>query len=329
MGGRHSNMIDRYARQTVLPEIGHEGQRRLSEAQVLVIGAGGLGCAVLQYLVAAGVGELIVLDPDQVEESNLHRQPLYRMQDVGNSKAQAAQATLTALNPQVRIEPHVERLTAATAAAWVQRANLVIDCADSFAATYISSDTCLRLGRTLVSASVLGLSGYAGVFCGGAPSYRAVFPDLPRQIGSCAANGVLGSAVGVLGTLQAQLALSVILRLEPAPHGRLITADLRHLRFSSFAFLGAVEPARALEFVSCSQLTAADLVMDLRTAEEIAAAPIAAATRIEPAQVDALMAADPTRRMVLCCRSGVRAWRAAHRLASLGRERLALLALDA
>jgi molybdopterin/thiamine biosynthesis adenylyltransferase len=322
-------MIDRYARQTVLPEIGQEGQRRLSEAKVLVVGAGGLGCAVLQYLVAAGVGELIVLDHDRVEESNLHRQPLYRMHDVGRSKVHAARAALLASNPQVRIEAHAERLTAAGAAAWVQRASWVVDCADSFAVTYILSDTCLRLRRSMISASVLGLTGYAGVFCAGAPSYRAVFPDLPRQVGSCAANGVLGSAVGVLGTLQAHLSLAAILGMEPAPQGRIISVDLHQLRFSSFTFMGAPEPARALAFVSSSQLASSDLVMDLRTVEEIAAAPIAAATRIEPSEVDALVAADPARRIVLCCRSGVRAWRAAHRLASLGREQLAMLALDA
>jgi molybdopterin/thiamine biosynthesis adenylyltransferase len=321
--------VDRYSRQSVLPEVGPDGQARLSAAKVLVIGAGGLGCAVLQYLVAAGVGELIVLDPDVVGESNLHRQPLYRMQDVGSSKVQAARATLMALNPQVRIEAHVERLTAATAAAWVQRVRWVIDCADSFAVTYILSDACLRLGRVLISASVLGFTGYAGVFCHHAPSYRAVFPDLPQQVGTCAANGVLGSTVGVLGTLQAHLSLAAMLETQPAPHGRVVSVDLRQYRFSSFSFLGAPEPVTSLAFVSVSELTGADVVLDVRSAAEIAAAPIAQARCIVATEVDAWVATEPARRMVVCCRSGVRAWRAAHRLASLGRAHVAILALDA
>jgi molybdopterin/thiamine biosynthesis adenylyltransferase len=322
-------MSDRYARQVVLPEVGMDGQARLSGAVVLVVGAGGLGCAVLQYLVAAGVGHLIVLDHDRVAESNLHRQPLYRMQDIGVHKVEAARTALLALNPQVRIDAQVQRLTAATAPSWATRVELVVDCADSFAVTYILSDICRQLQRPLVSASVLGFSGYAGVFCAPAPSYRAVFPDLPRQVGSCATSGVLGSAVGVLGTLQSHLSLAVLLGTAPAPHGRLVSVDLRGLRFSSFSFLGAPEPTTCLPFISVSQLSSSDLVMDLRTEQEIAAQPLSAASRVAAADVDGLAGTDPSRRVVLCCRSGVRAWRAAHRLASLGRDRVAMLALDA
>jgi molybdopterin/thiamine biosynthesis adenylyltransferase len=323
------SLMDRYGRQMVLPEVGLAGQQRLARATVLVVGAGGLGCAVLQYLAAAGVGQLIVLDPDRVEASNLHRQPLYRMQDVGVSKVSAARAALQALNPEVGVEGHAQRLTAASAHDWVQRAQWIVDCADSFAVTYILSDVCLRLRRPLISASVLAFSGYAGVFCERAPSYRAVFPDLPRQVGTCAVNGVLGSAVGVLGTLQAHLTLAAVLGTEPVPHGRVISVDLRQLRFSSFSFLNAPEPVQSLSFISVSQLAHADLVLDLRSEAEIAEAPLAAATRIAAADVDALLGTEPSRRIVLCCRSGVRAWRAAHRLANLGRTQVAMLALDA
>ena len=321
--------MDRYARQMVLPEIGEAGQGRLLQSVALVVGAGGLGCAVLQYLTAAGVGHLIVLDHDRVEESNLHRQPLYRMQDVGASKVVAAGAALGALNPQVQVETHAVRLTAANAEGWVSRAAVVVDCADSFAVTYILSDVCRQLQRPLVSASVLGFAGYAGVFCAAAPSYRAVFPDLPRQVGSCATSGVLGSAVGVLGTLQAHLSLAVMLGTQPAPQGRLVNVDLQQLRFSSFSFLGAPEPARCLQFVSVSQLDRSDLVVDLRTEQEIALAPLSVASAVAASDVDALATSEPSRRLVLCCRSGIRAWRAAHRLAAAGRERVAMLAMDA
>ena len=178
-------MSNRYLRQTILPEVGPEGQARLGAATVLVVGAGGLGCAVLQYLTAAGVGRLIILDHDRVEESNLHRQPLYRMSDLGQPKVHAAGAALQALNPGTRIEALFERLSSVNAMPLVSAADVVIDAADSFAVTYLLSDTCQRLRKPLVSASVLGLAGYVGAFCGGAPSYRAVFPELPRSAGSC------------------------------------------------------------------------------------------------------------------------------------------------
>ncbi|MDE2263144.1 MAG: HesA/MoeB/ThiF family protein, partial [Gammaproteobacteria bacterium] len=236
-------MSERYARQMVLPEVGAAGQARLAAATVLVAGAGGLGCAVLQYLCAAGVGRLLIVDHDRVEESNLHRQPLYGMSDLGEPKARAAAAAMRELNPQVTVEEAVERLTPANAASWVSRADLIIDAADSLALTYILSDECLRQEKPLVSASVLGLSGYAGAFCGGAPSYRAVFPEMPRQAGSCAQSGVLGTAVGVIGTLQAHLTLAILLDLTPTALGRLVTVDFRTLRFSGFSFASAPEPS--------------------------------------------------------------------------------------
>jgi len=209
-------MSDRYARQTILPEVGEEGQVRLREACVLVVGAGGLGSAVLQYLCAAGVGSLLIVDPDRVEESNLHRQPIYRVGDVGRLKAQVAREALLSLNPQVEIEAACERLTPSNVARLVAAADLVVDAADSFAVTYVVSDECHRAHKVLVSASVLGLSGYIGAFCGGAPSYRAVFPDVPSQAGSCAQSGVLGTAVGVMGTLQAHIVLALINKLRAA-----------------------------------------------------------------------------------------------------------------
>src|SRR6267143_5334250 len=150
-------MSDRYARQSILLEVGAEGQARLGAATVVVVGAGGLGCAVLQYLTAAGVGRLMIVDHDRVEESNLHRQPLYRMTDLGRPKVQAARAALLQSNPEVRIDTLEERLTAANAPRLVAMADVVIDAADSFAVTYVLSDACRH--TPLVSASVLGLSG--------------------------------------------------------------------------------------------------------------------------------------------------------------------------
>ncbi|MDB6106082.1 MAG: thiamine biosynthesis protein ThiF [Gammaproteobacteria bacterium] len=331
--GEQARMSDRYSRQTILPEVGEAGQARLRDACVFVIGAGGLGCAVLQYLCAAGLGALVIADPDRVEESNLHRQPIYRMEDVGLLKAQAAREALLRLNPGVRIEAVCERVTPSNVAHLVAAADLVVDAADSFAATYVASDACYRAGKILVSASVLGLSGYVGAFCGGAPSYRAVFPEMPRQAGSCAQSGVLGTAVGVMGTLQAHTVLTLLLGLQPSALGQLITVDFRTLRFGGFSFAAAHEPSEgALPFIAADQVAESDIVIDLRSLAEAPASDFVTAIRMD---VAALERADsetethfpPESRVVLCCRTGVRAWRAARVLQSRGHMNVALIAL--
>ena len=324
-----SQAPDRYSRQTILPEVGAAGQARLRDASVLVIGAGGLGSAVLQYLCAAGIGRLIIVDHDRVEESNLHRQPIYRMSDVGSFKAQAARDALLGANPEVRIEALCERLTPANVQRLVTGVDVVVDAADSFAVTYVVSDECLRVKTPLISASVLGLSGYVGAFCGDAPSYRAVFPEMPRQAGSCATAGVLGTAVGVMGTLEAHMVLSLLLDLQPGVLGQLVTVDFRTMRFGGFSFVGAGEPAgAAIPFIAADQVDNTDLVIDLRTLTEAPVSPIPAALRIE---VDAIEGSAGERlpqapRVVLCCRTGVRAWRAARALQRRGHTNVALIA---
>ncbi|HUL17682.1 MAG TPA: HesA/MoeB/ThiF family protein [Steroidobacteraceae bacterium] len=321
-------MTDRYARQSVLPQIGAAGQARLAQAHVLVAGAGGLGCALLPYLAAAGVGQLTIFDPDRVELCNLHRQPMYRMDDLGAPKAQAARAALLALNPQVNVTARCERLTPANVAAGVAGVTIAVDAADSLALTYMLSDACRAAGIPLVSAQVLGLAGYVGVFCGGAPSYRAVFPEMPLAAGSCAQNGVLGTAVGVMGTLQAHLTLALLLGLTPSPLGRLISIDFQALHFGGFGFCGASEPAGSLTFIAVADLNAHDVLIDLRSVSEAPASPLAGALRLD---VETLERTPPrlpaAARVVLCCRSGVRAWRAARALQRQGHENLALLAL--
>lgn len=319
---------ERYARQLALPEVGAEGQQKLERATVLVVGAGGLGCAVLPYLCAAGVGRLIVVDHDVVDESNLHRQPLYRMEDIGQRKAEVAWATLAALNPYVAIKAVSERLTPANAAALVGAADLIVDAADSFAVTYILSDECARAGKPLVSASVIGLSGYVGAFCGSAPSYRAVFPDLPVQAGTCAESGVLGTAVGVMGTLQAQMVLSLLLGFTPSVAGRVVTVDFRTLRFSGFSFLSArEEEGESLRFIARADVTPADVTVELRGEQEAPVPAFASSVRLAPENIEGLRdRVKRETRVVLCCRTGLRAWRAATRLRAAGHHNVALFA---
>ncbi|MBV8782821.1 MAG: ThiF family adenylyltransferase [Gammaproteobacteria bacterium] len=320
-------MHERYQRQMVLPEVGVAGQARLAAARVLVVGVGGLGCAALPYLVGAGVGALMLIDPDRVALSNLHRQTLYRASQVGAWKVEAARDALLALNPELRIEAVAERLGPAAALRRVAQADVVLDAADSFAVTYLLSDACRAQRRTLVSASVVGLQGYVGVFCGPAPSVRAVFPELPQAAGSCAESGVLGSAVGVLGSLQAHLTLGALLGWEPPVHGRMITLDLRTLHFGGFSFAMAAEPTGPdLPFIDREAVEAGDTVVDLRGALE---APVPAFPQALRLSVQALEHApvSASGRIVLCCRSGLRAWHGARTLQRRGYRDLALLAL--
>jgi sulfur-carrier protein adenylyltransferase/sulfurtransferase len=321
-------MSERYARQSILAEVGAAGQSRLGAATVLVVGAGGLGCAVLPYLAAAGVGRLVVVDHDRVEESNLHRQPLYRMSDLGELKARAARAALIAMNPGVEVDVVTERLTAANAAS-LTAADVVVDAADSFAVTYALSDACRDRQTPLVSASVLALAGYVGVFCGGAPSYRAVFPEMPRAAGSCAEAGVLGTAVGVIGTLQAHLVLALLLDWQPPVLGRVLSVDFRTLHVGGFSFGAAREPEGVpLAFIAPSQVRADDVVIDLRSLSETPVSPFAAALRVGVEALERRQLTLPQGpRIVLCCRTGVRAWRAARALQSRGHANVALIAL--
>lgn len=320
-------MSDRYARQTVLAEIGPAGQARLARASVLVVGAGGLGCPVLQYLAGAGIGRLTIVDHDVVEETNLHRQPLYAMADIGRPKAEAARAALLRFNPGISVKSAVERLTPQNAARLVGDADLVVDAADSFAVTYILSDVCHAAAKPLVSASVLGLAGYAGAFCGGAPSYRAVFPDVSIDAGTCDTVGVLGTAVAVLGGLLAHLALHLLLGLQPTVLGSVVTFDARKLSFGGFNFAGSPEPRAFVPFIAPEAVKPDDLVVDLRSLEEAPQSPFAGARRIEVEGIETIASPHPSSRIVLCCRSGQRSLIAADRLRALGIDNLALVAL--
>jgi molybdopterin/thiamine biosynthesis adenylyltransferase/rhodanese-related sulfurtransferase len=321
-------MSERYARQRVLSEVGTAGQARLAAASVVVVGAGGLGCPVLEYLAGAGVGRLTIVDHDRVEETNLHRQPLYAMADIGKLKADAACAALRRFNPEIAVEAVAERLTPQNAAALVGGADLIVDAADSFAVTYILSDACFAAAKPLVSASVIGMTGYAGAFCGGGPSYRAVFPDVSVEGGTCASVGVLGTAVAVLGSLQAHLALHLLLGLQPSVLGRVVTFDAKRLAFGGFGFAGSPEPESFVPFIAPASVTADDLVVDLRSLEEAPQSPFAGARRLQVDTVEALLQEPPpSRRIVLCCRSGQRALAAADRLRQRGVADLALVAL--
>ena len=208
--------IARYGRQIILPGFEKAAQERLQQARILIIGAGGLGVPMLQYLAGMGAGTLGIVDDDDVEESNLHRQVLYRQADVGRMKVKAIKELLPKLNPHVKLEIHAERLTAKNAAALLAKYDVVADGSDNFQTKYLVNDTCVALGKPLVYGAVLGFDGQLSVFnlkdkrgkLG--PNYRDLFPELPENIPDCAVGGVLGVVPGIIGSLMALEVVKVV-----------------------------------------------------------------------------------------------------------------------
>jgi molybdopterin/thiamine biosynthesis adenylyltransferase len=204
---------ERYSRQLVLPEWSEAAQLALREASVLVVGAGALGSPVATYLAGAGVGRLGIVDDDEVELSNLHRQHLHFTPDLGVPKAESAAAKLRFLNPDVVVEPYRVRLDPTTAAGLVAGQDLVVDCSDSFATRYAVNAACCAAGIPLVEGGVAGLSGLVmAIRPGESACYRCAFPEPPPpgSAPSCAEAGVLGPAAGVVGSLQALEALKLL-----------------------------------------------------------------------------------------------------------------------
>ena len=220
------NELRRYARHLVLPEVGPKGQIRLKAARVLVVGMGGLGCPAVQYLAAAGVGRLTLVDDDRVELTNLQRQPLYGEADLGRSKVEVAAARLRALNSTIRVEPLVERITAANVLELARLHDLVLDGTDSLSARYLLADGCHLAGVLLVHAALRRFEGQVALFPSGGPCYRCLFPrpPPPEAVEDCATAGVLGAVPGLLGSLQALEALKWLLRIG-SREARLLLLD--------------------------------------------------------------------------------------------------------
>jgi len=320
--------MSRYARQMCLPAVGDTGQSAINAAHILVVGVGGLGAPALQYLVGAGVGRVTLVDGDIVSLSNLHRQTLFRETDIGTAKAGAAAQTLRTLNADCVIETVEAPLDPENAPSLVSQSTLVLDCADSFAISYILSDVCKTLGIPLISASVLEFGGYVGGFCHTAPSLRAVFPDLPDRAATCATAGVMGPVVGMIGAAQAQLALAFLIGQHPSPLGQLIRFDMHNFRSSGFRFDAAPDPALDLTFIAASDSTPADFVIELRGAEEAATPVSTTAKRLTVAQFsDQQPVPSRNQRAVFACRSGLRAWQAASHLRSYWDGDITLIAM--
>jgi adenylyltransferase/sulfurtransferase len=223
------NTTTRYERQTALKELGEAGQQKLLQAKVLVIGAGGLGCPVLQYLTAAGVGEIGIADDDIVSLNNLHRQVLYSENHVGQLKAEAAMSVLQAMNSSVKINQYNSRLDNKNILSIIRLYDVVIDATDNIPTRYVINDACYLLKKPLIYGSVLKFEGQVAVFnCNTNITYRDLFPQQPKEneVADCNEAGVIGVLPGIIGSLQAAEAIKIITGIGRVASGKLITYNM-------------------------------------------------------------------------------------------------------
>ena len=341
------NQQNRYRRHLQLPEIGMAGQERLLAARVLVVGAGGLGCPVLQYLAAAGVGTLGIVDSDRVELSNLQRQILYGDADVGQLKAEAAARAVRRQNPDVRCEVHATRLNLTNVRELAGQYELVVDGSDNFATRYLLNDACASLGKPLISGAIYKFEGQVSVFhYAGGPSYRCLFPQPPASAAeapNCEATGVLGVLPGLIGCAQANETLKVLLGLGQVLSGRLwifdaLTMETRILKFPrhSGRALINLDTANQQDYGDLCQAAAAcitaqqlhdllaeptdtpPLLVDVREPAEYAAGHLPGALLLPLGQLAARAAELPKdREVILYCQRGGRSATAAALLRGL------------
>ncbi len=282
--------LRRYSRHLLIPEVGLEGQERLARARVLVIGAGGLGVPVVQYLAAAGVGRLGIVDDDTVDLTNLQRQVIYATSDIGRRKVDVVAERVAALNSLVAVDAIALRFAASNARALVRLYDVVVDATDTFGARYLINDACRLEGKPDVYGSIFRFDGQVSVFAPGGPCYRCLFPEAPPEgsVPSCAEGGVLGVLAGLIGTWQANEALKVTLGIGTPLIGRLLLVDALSARTHEVAI--DVDPHCALHGAS---RTIDDVTEPVREAAGAARVP-----EIESADLDDFLAAHPAARIL-------------------------------
>ena len=226
--------VRRYSRHLIIPDVGMDGQKRLKNARVLCVGAGGLGSPALMYLAAAGVGTLGIIEFDIVDESNLQRQIIHGHSDVGRSKAESARESVTEINPFVQVNLHTERLDSSNAMELFAQYDLIVDGTDNFATRYLVNDACVLLGKPYVWGSIYRFDGQASVFWAEhGPCYRCLYPDPPPpgMVPSCAEGGVLGVLCASIGSIQVTEAIKLITGVGDSLLGRLIVFDAREMDY--------------------------------------------------------------------------------------------------
>ena len=328
-----------YSRQILLKEIGVQGQAALARSRVLIVGAGGLGSPALQYLAGAGVGYLGIVDADSLDASNLHRQPIFALKDVGGPKVELALAAVKRINPTVHVELHPVRLDADNALALIRGYDIVLDCSDNFRTKYLINDAAVLAHRPAIFASVYQYEGQLQVYKP-TPHHaclRCLWPDAVADgvVGNCAEAGVLGPVPGTFGTLQALMTLKILLGLPGQLEGELLLLD-----FTNFSSLKLKAPRRAecrapdcahireispedaqIEIALPSLAAAAQLgleVIDIRTPEEFAARPTAARHIAMPILLADSGLLPSGSEFLLVCASGKRSLAAARYLRKRG-----------
>ncbi|MEN3048306.1 MAG: molybdopterin-synthase adenylyltransferase MoeB [Candidatus Caldarchaeales archaeon] len=231
--------IRRYGRHLIMPEVGMKGQRKLKAARVLVVGAGGLGSPVALYLAAAGVGRVGIVDFDAVDETNLQRQVLFTTEEVGRPKVEAARERLERLNPYVEVVSYNSTIDSSNALEIIRDYDVVVDATDNFPTRYLLNDACVFLGKPLVYGSIFRFDGQVSVFYAGkGPCYRCLYPEPPPPglVPSCAEGGVLGVLPGIIGSLQANEAIKLILGVGRPLIGKLLLVDALSMTFRELSF---------------------------------------------------------------------------------------------
>lgn len=345
--------LDRYSRHVLLPDVGEIGQRRLRNARVAVIGAGGLGSPIVTYLAAAGVGTLGVVDFDLVEESNLHRQTIHGVADVGRPKVDSVVESVARLDPSVVIRPVPARLTSENALEVLTGYDLVLDGTDNFATRYLVNDACVLLGIPYVWGSVFRFEGQVSVFWAAhGPQYRELFPvpPPPGSVPSCGEGGVLGVVCGVIGSLMATEAVKLICGVGDPLIGRVLTYDALQTTFRTLTvrrdpaavpitglidydqWCGGAVPA---DGPSPAEVTADELarlrstgagfaLVDVREPGEHVfgqiegALSVPLATLTDASMLDTIRHAAAGGRVIVYCASGIRSARAVATLADQG-----------
>lgn len=233
------NMETRYQRHFQLKEVGEKGQQKLKKAKVLVVGAGGLGCPALQYLTAAGIGTIGIMDPDVVTLSNLQRQILYKEEDLGKNKAKCAEKHLKALNNEITLQSYPIALTDENASKYFAQYDIIVDGTDNFYTRYLISDACLLLKKVMVYGAVFKYEGQVSVFHHkNGPSYRCLFPSPPEigEIPNCSEIGVLGIVPGIIGMYQALEVLKIVLELGDIYTSKLLCINLLNYQMRTLNF---------------------------------------------------------------------------------------------
>ena len=248
----NDNQLLRYSRHILLPQIGYEGQEKLTQSCVLIVGAGGLGSPASLYCAASGVGKLTICDFDVVDLTNLQRQIIHTTQSVGINKAVSAQQTIYEINPEVSVQTIQQKSSEAEFKILAEHADVVIDCSDNFATRYALNRVCLQLKKPLVSGAAIGFEGQISVFDfrhEASPCYHCLFPDTGEDTDlRCATNGVFAPLVGIIGTTQAAEALKLIMNIGKSLQGRLLLLDALSMEWR------IIKLARDPKCAECGQL---------------------------------------------------------------------------